>query len=216
MAEAEATLEAPGAEEDETSSLGMWTFLATEVLFFGALFAAYTVYRLTFPEAFAEASHHLYLSIGATNTGVLLVSSLTMALAVHVSAAHGQTEEARPRRKLLGLLLVTAALGAVFLGLKGVEYFLDWRERLVPGPGFREVWSANPRHAQLFMVLYFIITGLHAVHLTIAVGLVLLFALLIWRRKLARLPVRVEMLGLYWHFVDVVWVFLFPLLYLVE
>lgn len=196
-------------QQREAVSLGMWTFLATEILFFGGLFTSYIVYRTKYPEAFAEASHHLYMSIGTVNTAVLLTSSLTMALAVQ---AAGQLK----RRKLLVLLLATALLGSLFLGLKGLEYWLDYREHIVPGSAFQWHGQVDARQAQLFFVIYFIMTGLHAVHMIIGVAVVVAVAALAYRTKV--LPGqrnRIEMVGLYWHFVDLVWVFLFPLFYLV-
>ncbi|HEY3359751.1 MAG TPA: cytochrome c oxidase subunit 3 [Polyangia bacterium] len=200
----------PANATGEAPSLGMWTFLATEVLFFGGLLAAYTIYRVMFTPAFTEASHHLYFWIGAINTLVLLLSSFTMARAVHW-AADGED------RRTARLLLLTAALGLAFLILKGVEYYLDHHDQLVPGAGFRQHWPVDRGHAEMFFVLYFLITGLHAVHLLIGVSLVVGAALAIRRRwPLRNVATKVEMLGLYWHFVDIVWVFLFPLLYQVE
>lgn len=199
----------PANARGEAPALGMWTFLATEVLFFGGLFAAYTIYRVSFPAAFAAASHHLYFWIGAANTLILLLSSFTMALAVHAAAAGRD-------RRTWRLLLVTAALGLTFLALKAVEYYLDYHDGLVPGASFRPAWPASPQ-AEMFFVLYFLATGLHAVHLVIGVGLIAAAAAAVrFRWPLRHAATKVEMLGLYWHFVDVVWVFLFPLLYQVE
>ena len=188
----------------------MWTFLATEVLFFGALFNGYIVYRILYPRAWAEASAHLYMWIGATNTVVLLLSSLTLALAVHAAAA-GE------RRRIPPLLLVTVLLGATFLVLKVFEYHLDFRDHLVPGPHYHAEGITDPRHSQLFMVFYFIMTGLHALHVLIGVGLLaVMFALSVRGRFTPHDHNPLEVSGLYWHFVDVVWIFLFPLLYLVK
>ncbi len=196
-------------QQREAAGLGMWTFLATEVLFFGGLFTAYTVYRMSYPDAFREACHHLYMWLGAVNTAVLLTSSWTMALAVRAIAT-------TDRRSGISSLLWTAALGTLFLLIKGVEYYLDLREQLVPGAGFRTAWSVDPSHAQMYFVLYFIMTGLHAVHMLVGVGAVLVMAFLVWRdSQVTRRANAVEMTGLYWHFVDIVWIFLFPLLYLV-
>jgi cytochrome c oxidase subunit III len=199
----------PANVHGEAPALGMWTFLATEVLFFGGLFAAYTIYRVSFPDAFAKASHHLYFWIGAANTLVLLLSSFSMAMAVHAAAAEDHRGTAR-------LLLITAALGLGFLVLKGVEYSLDAHDGLVPGAHFRPDWPAS-RQAEMFFVLYFLTTGLHAIHLVVGVSLVVAAAVAIrFRWPLRHVATKVEMLGLYWHFVDIVWVFLFPLLYQVE
>ncbi len=199
----------PANARGDAPALGMWTFLATEVLFFGGLFAAYTIYRVSFPDAFARASQHLYFWIGAANTLILLLSSLSMALAVHAAQEGNDRRTAR-------LLLLTAALGLCFLVLKGVEYTLDAHDGLVPGAHFRPDWPAS-RQSEMFFVLYFLTTGLHAVHLIIGVGLVAGAAAAIrFRWPLRNVATKVEMLGLYWHFIDIVWVFLFPLLYQVE
>jgi cytochrome c oxidase subunit 3 len=180
-------------QERDAATLGMWIFLATEVMLFGGLFTAYTVYRTVYPAAFVEGSRHLDVVLGGINTVVLIVSSGTMAIAV---------ERARGGGRPTLLLVATALLGAVFLAIKAVEYQHHFAEGLVPGlawqyPGAPEV--------QLFMVAYFTMTGLHAVHLAIAVGVVLFMAL---ARRFY------DVAGLYWHFVDLVWIFLLPLLYL--
>jgi len=197
------------AQQREAAGLGMWTFLATEVLFFGGLFTVYTVYRVKDSAAFVEACHELYMWLGAINTVVLLTSSWTMALGVH-AAQHGE------RRRAVSFLVRTAVLGLVFLLIKGTEYSLDIRERLVPGPGFRAEWTVDPTHAQLFFVLYFVMTGLHAVHMLAGIGVVSAMAFMVWKsRSSTHHANALEMAGLYWHFVDIVWIFLFPLLYLV-
>jgi cytochrome c oxidase subunit 3 len=195
-------------QRHRAASLGVWVFLAGEVLFFGGLFVGYTIYRVTYPSAFHAASHHLYLWIGAVNTAVLLTSSLTVALAVH-AAREGE------RRGTLGLLLGTIGLALAFLCLKAVEYYLDYREGLVPvlrfDPGRV---GADPAHVQLFLTFYFIMTGLHALHVTAGILVMGSLAGLIAWRGLRDRENAVEMAGLYWHFVDIVWLFLFPLLYL--
>ena len=188
-------------------SLGMWIFLTTETLFFGVLFFAYTIARLQASEAFAEASRHTNLVLGTANTAILLTSSLFMALAVR-NAALGT------RKRAAAFLLVTAALGLIFTGIKLAEYALDYREQLVPLINF----AFDPRYASgalVFFGLYFVTTGLHLVHLGIGIALVVFFA---WRvlRSSARNAARsIETTGLYWHFVDIVWIFLYPCLYLV-
>jgi cytochrome c oxidase subunit 3 len=199
--------------QHETTTLGMWVFLATEVLIFGALFTGYAAYRSWYPASFEAASGHLNVLIGGINTVVLLTSSLTMALAVR-SAQLGR------RRALVALLILTALLGTAFLGLKAVEYYTDYLESLVPGLAFNpEEWRhppVNPAHVQLFLVFYYVMTGLHAVHLT--VGIVIIGVLAVMARRSAFSPEHytpVEMWGLYWHFVDIVWIFLLPLLYLI-
>ncbi|MGI6455809.1 MAG: cytochrome c oxidase subunit 3 [bacterium] len=198
-------------QQRESATLGMWIFLITEVLFFGGLLMAYTVYRVLYPEAFREGSHHLVLWIGAVNTAVLLTSSATMALAVHA---------AREERKweLLKLMLITLLLGIVFLGFKGVEYYLDYREAIVPVIHYQPPSqdAVDSPAVQLFFVFYWVMTVIHAIHVSIGLMLFAVFGILI---LLNRLPFNrahaVEMLGLYWHFVDIVWIFLFPLLYMV-
>lgn len=196
-------------------SLGMWAFLATEILFFGALFTAYTVYRLKFNADFEAASARLNILIGALNTVVLLTSSLTMALAVHAA----QTDN---RRRLVWCLVLTAALGALFMVFKAREYYLDYRENLVPGLAFQEdEWTlesppVNPRHVQLFLVFYYFLTVLHAIHLTVGIGLMAVLIVLAARGRFAGGHYGpIEVSGLYWHFIDIVWIFLLPLLYLI-
>jgi len=196
-------------QQHDASALGMWTFLATEVTFFGVLFMGYTAYRVVYYESFAEASRHLSLPLGTINTAVLLGSSLAMALAIH-AAQLGNT------RKLVGFLLVTILLGTAFLGIKAFEYYYEYEERLVPGLNFAYS-GPDAGQVELFFILYFIMTGLHAFHLTVGIGLVAVIAFLAWRgRYTPEYYTPVELTGLYWHFVDVVWVFLFPLLYLVD
>ncbi len=197
-------------QQEEAVGLGIWTFLTTEVLFFGVLFNGYIVYRTLHLRAFAEASRHLFMWIGATNTAVLLISSLTLALSIRAAATGA-------RRRLQALLLVTVLLGATFLTLKGIEYSLDFREHLVPGAHFHYQGPADARHVQLFMVFYFIMTGLHAVHVLVGVGVLAVMWVLARRGRFHPADYApLEVAGLYWHFVDVVWIFLFPLLYLVK
>jgi cytochrome c oxidase subunit III len=194
-------------QQREVATLGMWVFLATEVLFFGGLIMAYAADRFMHPAAFLEASRHTAIALGATNTAVLLTSSATMALAVGAA-------EAGARRLTSALLFATAALGIVFLVIKGVEYAKDWDEHLVPVLRFAfDAKTAGP--AELFFALYFAATGVHALHLTIGVVVMLVLATATARgRCLGSRAVVVEVGGLYWHFVDIVWIFLFPLLYL--
>ncbi len=194
-------------QQREAAQLGMWIFLATEVLFFGALFLAYTVYRFVYGSAFVEASRRLDVVLGGTNTAVLLVSSLLMALAVRAAQLH-------QRKQLVRLLLGTAFLGLVFMSIKAFEYRKDFVDHLIPGAHFQ--WTgADPRNAELFFWIYFAMTGLHAIHVTVGIGVLLLLAVLAQRGKFTANYNPIEIAGLYWHFVDVVWVFLFPLLYLV-
>jgi len=193
----------------ETARLGMWAFLVTEVLFFGGLFTAYTVYRMLYPHAFTEASHHLDYIIGAFNTAVLISSSMTMALAVHAA-------QIGHRRRIVIFLALTILLGSVFLGVKAYEYHEKFVHHLVPGPNFR-FEDPNARGAQLFFSLYFAMTGMHAVHMII--GICMLSTLLVMAARGRFSPqynTPVELAGLYWHFVDIVWIYLFPLLYLIR
>jgi cytochrome c oxidase subunit 3 len=195
------------AQQHDASTLGMWVFVAQEILFFGGLFTLYVVYRSSFPTAFGLASNHLDLQLGTINTVVLIASSLTMALAVHAA----QTGK---RGGLVLFLLLTIALGSVFLGIKAVEYGHKFHEHLVPGPHFSFPGPEAP-NAQLFFSLYFAMTGLHALHMVIGIAIL---AVLIWMARRGRFGASyytpVELTGLYWHFVDIIWIFLFPLLYL--
>jgi cytochrome c oxidase subunit III len=195
-------------QQHEASSFGMWTFLVTEVLFFGGLFAAYAVYRWLFPESFACASHHLDVRLGALNTGVLIASSLTMALAVH-AAQLGR------RRAIAGWIAATMLLGSAFLLVKYFEYADKYHHHLIPGPDFL-FDGVHGGHEQLFFALYFAMTGMHALHMVIGLGLMLWVLRANARGRLtAGHHALVENVGLYWHFVDIVWIFLFPLLYLI-
>ena len=194
-------------QQKEAATLGMWTFLATEVLFFGAMFTAYIAYRQAYPRAFAEASRHTVLLLGTINTAVLLTSSLTVALSIHAA------RENRPRTAFR-LLLITILLGLAFLGVKGFEYHSDIIEHLWPGPTFR---PGLPRQAQLFWFLYWVMTGVHALHVTVGIGLLSVMAWMTARGKFSvTYHTPLEMSGLYWHFVDIVWIYLYPLLYLVH
>lgn len=195
--------------QHETRTFGMWVYLMTELMLFGGLFAAYAVYRVVYPQAFATGSSHLDTNLGAVNTAVLILSSLMMALAVH-SAQVGHP------RTLLLFLFLTAVFGTVFMGFKAVEYYRHYQEQLVPGIAFN---YSGPLAGQveLFFLLYFAMTGLHAIHLTVGILLVAAMFVLSWRRYVsAQYWTPVELLGLYWHFVDIVWIFLFPLLYLIH
>jgi cytochrome c oxidase subunit 3 len=194
-------------QQRDAAKLGMWIFLATEVLFFGGLFLAYTVYRYTYGHVFAQASRHLDDVFGGTNTAILLLSSLVMALAVRAA-------ELSQKKLLVRLLLATAFFGIVFMTIKGFEYHKDFVDRLVPGANFR--WDGpDPRNAELFFWIYFAMTGLHAIHVSVGIVLLITFAVLAYRGKFSDGNyIPVEVVGLYWHFVDIVWIFLFPLLYL--
>ena len=197
-------------QQHEAASLGMWIFLVTEVMFFGGAFTAYAAYRAAYPEAFQAASNHLDLTLGTLNTGVLLLSSLTVALGVHAA-------EGGRRRALAGFLLATIFLGTVFLGIKGLEYVHKYEENLVPATAAFSFEEADPRHAEVFFGLYFTMTGLHALHMLIGLAVLGVLTAQAWRGAYDEAYYfPVETTGLYWHFVDIVWVFLYPLLYLVD
>jgi cytochrome c oxidase subunit III len=236
------------SQQKEASTLGMWTFLLTEILFFGGLFMAYMLYRLWYHDAFVAASSSIVLFWGAFNTVVLIASSLTMALAVRAA----QTSQ---HKALIGWLLATMFLGAVFLGVKVIEYADKFEHHHVPGPDF--VWDSHAgaagegaagaesargagsgeraaagathaetaaerdpalqQHTQIFFSLYFTMTGLHALHMIIGIGLMSVITFMAWQGKFdGHYYTPVEMSGLYWHFVDIVWIYLFPLLYLID
>ena len=195
-------------QQYEVSTLGMWAFLVTEIMFFGGLFAGFIVYVTFYAQGFAEGSRHLDITLGTVNTLVLLGSSLTMAMAVH-SAQLGR------RSRLLIFLALTLALGLVFLGIKGVEYSHKFHEHLVPGPGFR-FDSPLAQNVQLFFSFYFAMTGMHALHMIVGAGLLIWLMVDTARGRFStEYFTPVEVTGLYWHFVDIVWIFLFPTLYLV-
>jgi len=205
-------------QQHEAASLGMWIFLATEVMFFGGLFCAYLVYRLKYFPEFAAASQSLNWKLGATNTAVLICSSLTVVLAVW-AAQHAK------RALLLGSLVLTILLGFAFLGIKAVEYAEKFEKHHVPGPSFSFVepvpghpdLMANPYHAQIYFSLYFVMTGLHALHMIIGIGFFVWLLIASWKGRFTpAYNTPLEMGGLYWHFVDIVWIYLFPLLYLID
>lgn len=195
------------AHQAETAEIGLWGFLSTEILFFGGMFLAYALYRHAFPIGFALGSKDTVFQIGTANLFILLTSSLTMSWAVAVAGT--------PQRRLLaGLLLATAALGFVFICLKGYEYYLD----IFPDHDLPAVTMSMTRpHAQsyaLFWVLYWMMTGLHAAHLSVGVGLLLFTAWRARRGDFALYGKPVEIVGYYWGFVDLMWVVLWTLLYL--
>jgi cytochrome c oxidase subunit 3 len=195
-------------QQREAGSIGMWVFLVQEIMFFGGLFLAYSIFRAKFPIAFAAASNHLDIRLGAINTVVLIFSSLTMALAVY----YAQVGKRRPQ---VWFLMVTLLLGATFLVIKGFEYAEKFRDHLFPGPTFHWAGHGDPNQVQIFFWIYFAMTGLHALHMIIGIGII---SYLIFQARRGRYTPEyhapVEISGLYWHFVDIVWIFLFPLLYL--
>ena len=228
-------------QQKEVATLGMWTFLATEVLFFGGLFAAYTIYRYKYADAFRQGSIDMKWYLGAINTAVLLVSSFFMAMAVRAAAVGSNG-------LIVRYLILTIVVGTLFLCIKGTEYAVDYGERLVPGLNFTEArpteeemngftrafekfdnWfdthvsapvdkaPRRPHYEQLFLLFYWIMTAIHATHMIIGIAIMLVLIAMARRGKFsAEWHNPVECFGLYWHFVDIVWVFLFPTLYLLR
>jgi cytochrome c oxidase subunit 3 len=196
-------------QQHEAATLGMWLFLVTEVMFFGGLLMAYLLYRVWYPEGWAEGSRELDIVLGGINTAVLIASSLTMALAVRAAQTGAS-------RATVGWLVLTMAFGLTFLVIKFFEYKHKFEIHHVPGFD----WVVTGPHANelfLFVSLYFSLTGLHALHMVIGVTLLSVITWMAYRRRFSpQWYTPVEMSGLYWHFVDIVWIFLFPLLYLVD
>jgi cytochrome c oxidase subunit III len=206
-------------QQKDASNLGMWIFLGTEVMFFGGLFCAYLIYRHWYFGDFGAASTSINAKLGGANTAVLICSSLTVVLAIWAA----QTSR---RTLMIGMLILTMVFGLIFLGIKGSEYNDKFEEHHVPGasfsfdhiplPGHPDQY-ANPQHAQIFFALYFIMTGLHALHMVVGLGI---FSWLLWAAWKGRFTPEyhtpLEIGGLYWHFVDIVWIYLFPLLYLID
>lgn len=213
-------------QQKEASTLGMWLFLVTEIMFFGGLFTTYVVYRSKWPAEFMAASHTLDWKLGAFNTAVLILSSLTMALAIWAA-------QRNRRKQVVAYMVATMILGLAFLGVKTIEYGDKFEHHHVPGPEF--VWSegahAEPlegarseapplqddfaKHVQVFFSLYFVMTGLHAIHMICGIGVLAFMLVPAWKgRYNSAYHNPLECMGLYWHFVDIVWIFLFPLLYL--
>lgn len=209
---------ADAEQQRQASALGIWLFLATEVMFFGGMFCAYLVYRYWYFGDFAAASKTLDIRWGTINTAVLICSSLTVALSVRAAQMGKQ-------KLLIWLLILTMIFGAVFLGIKGVEWASKFEEHHVPGPSFHFEGKAaghsevpvNPQHAQLFFSLYFAMTGLHALHMVIGMGIFVYLTIYACKGRFTpRYYTPLEVGGLYWHFVDIVWIYLFPLLYLID
>lgn len=215
-------------QQREAGNLGMWVFLVTEIMFFGGMFLAYTLYRYKYPDAFAAASNHLDIKLGAVNTLVLIVSSFTMAMAVF-------STQVGKRRNSIIYLVLTMILGLTFLGIKAVEYKAKYDDRLIPGqlipgrhfdPAVAKHGDTDPhklhlaegvsvKHVEMFYLIYFAMTGMHALHMIIGIGVLTVILIMALRRKFSpEYHAPVEITGLYWHFVDIVWIFLFPLLYL--
>jgi cytochrome c oxidase subunit 3 len=203
-------------QQHDVGTLGIWVFLVTEIMFFGGLFAAYTIYRSLYPVAFEATSRILNIRLGAINTMILLSSSFTMAMAV-------RSAQLAKRNALMMFLGLTMFLGVAFLCAKAVEYQNDYVDRVIPGIAFapqgemlQHLLPGGLGHAQMFMFFYFAMTAVHAVHMIIGLGLL---SVLLWRAHedvfTSEYFAPVEVTGLYWHFVDIIWIFLFPLLYLV-
>ncbi len=196
-------------QQAEASSFGMWVFLATEIMFFGGLFASYTIYRFLFPQAWAAGSHITELWLGSINTVVLIGSSLTMAMAVYYA-------QMGKRGALIFFLVVTIILGSAFLGIKFLEYYHKYKEHYIPGYDFQYP-GPLARQVALFVVFYFFMTGMHALHMIIGIGLLTVLIIRAARKQFSpHYFSPVEVTGLYWHFVDIIWIFLFPLLYLID
>ncbi len=216
-------------QQREAGSFGMWLFLLTEIMFFGGLFFAYLLFRNWYYPAFVAASNQLNVVEGAINTAVLITSGFFMALGVYYA-------EVRNRKMLVWMLIFTTIFGIAFLGVKVDEYHEKYEKHHIPGASFSIAEFVNPpidqktglpsqkpmspdmaQHTQIFFFLYFAMTGMHALHMII--GIVLL-AWLLWRANRGEFTngyvAPIENFGLYWHFVDIVWLFLFPLLYLIN
>lgn len=217
-------------QQVDATNFAMWLFLLTEIMFFGGLFTAYMIFRNWYYPAFVDGSHQLNIMWGTLNTGVLIVSSFTMAMAVW-------SAEVRRQGLLLLFLVLTFVLGLVFLGIKGVEYHEKWVKHHVPGFHYSLQSFTNPqsdhevyeayhdkplgvdmaRHTELYFSLYFAMTGMHALHMIIGIGIL---GFMIFRARAGAYTnghvTFVENFGLYWHFVDIIWIFLFPLLYLIS
>jgi cytochrome c oxidase subunit III len=210
---------AEAGQQRDAASLGMWVFLATEVMFFGGMFCAYLVYRHWYFGDFGAASKSIDATLGAANTAVLICSSLTVVLAVWAA------QTAR-RAVLIGMLSVTMLFGLAFLGIKGYEYYEKFEEHHVPGPSFsfdhvpipgHPGEYANPRHAEIYFSLYFLMTGIHALHMIVGLGIFTWLLIMACKGRFTpQYHTPVEIGGLYWHFVDIIWIYLFPLLYLIN
>ena len=206
-------------QQRDASNFGMWIFLATEVMFFGGLFCSYLIYRLLYFADFGAASKSIDATLGATNTAVLICSSLTVVLAIWGA-------QISSRKLMIGSLILTMLFGLAFLGIKGKEYKDKFEEHHVPGasfsfekvpvPGHPDQY-ANPRHAEIFFALYFIMTGLHALHMIVGLGIFPWLLIMAWRGRFTpEYHTPLEVGGLYWHFVDIIWIYLCPLLYLID
>jgi len=209
-------------QQRESASFGMWLFLLTEIMFFGGMFAAYLIYRNWYYPAFVVGSHQLSIFLGTFNTAVLICSSFTMAMGVY-------SAEMKRRKALIGWLLATIFLGLVFLGVKADEYHEKWEKHHVPGLNFSTQDFTHPTDkepplpadmaakTQVYFSLYFAMTGMHALHMVIGISILVILVVQAWAGAYTQGHMTtIENFGLYWHFVDIVWIFLFPLLYLIS
>ena len=226
-------------QQRNAASLGMWWFLGTEIMFFGGMFCAYLIYRLKYFPEFAASSSSLNLTIGTLNTAVLICSSLTVAQAVR-AAQMGK------RKLQVKLLLATIFFGLVFLGVKGIEWKEKYKEHHIPTFDFNVIGGKGDllkghekllgldklqndpvklrareteiqQHSQIFFALYFALTGMHAIHMIVGVGIFSVITWMAWKGRFTpEYHTPLEIAGLYWHFVDIVWIYLFPLLYLID
>jgi cytochrome c oxidase subunit 3 len=208
-------------QQELAATLAMWLFLATEVLLIGPVFIAYLVYRYRWPEAFARGSSELHYWIGFANTGIIMTTSFTMTLGLH-AAKLGHN------RRVIAFLSATVLLGLCFLAMKGTDYFLEAQDGLVPGINFQTISpeekglppaQQHPRPAQqrLFMLFFFILTAIHALHMTVAICILLVLIVMTWRGHFsAAYHTPIENAGLYWHFVDCIWIMIFTSMYLLR
>ena len=200
-------------QQFDSAKLGMWIFLITEILLFSGMFVAYAVYRSWYPETFAAASTELDWVLGGVNTLVLLASSFTVALSIH----YAQQDE---RRKVTLSLLTTLVLAGVFLFIKYIEYTTKFSHGIYPGTFFHPhgeaAYLADVPLATQFFSIYFVMTGIHGVHVVIGMGVIGWMASRAYRGHFnSEWYTPIELTGLYWHLVDIIWIFLFPLLYLI-
>ncbi len=196
-------------QQNSAASLGMWLFMMTEVMFFGGFFLGYSIYRSEYFESFVNGSHHLAMFLGGLNTVVLITSSVTMAFAVRAA-------QLGKKKHITAFLVMTLLLACTFMVVKFIEYKDKWDHHLIPGMDF--VWTdpGDPRTVQLFYGFYFCMTGMHGLHVIIGVGLIIWLLIRVKQNKFtSEYYAPIENFGLYWHFVDLIWIFLFPLLYLI-
>lgn len=192
----------------DASRLGMWMFLGTEVLLFAPLFTAYTLYRFLYPAAFQAASHHLDITMGTVNTLILITSSLTVAMAVHFA-------KVGKNKMVVAMIAISLLAGFAFLGIKSVEYAHKFHEGALPGKYYALEAIKDPG-ASMFFAIYFLATGVHALHVIIGMSVLVWIGFRAWRNTISpEYYVPVELGGMYWHLVDLVWIFLYPLLYLI-